>query len=67
MCGFRQGHPRAVGAIDPNDGQMHYPDCWKTPYHETFSAESQWPLPTWNAEDQLIAPSSRIMFDDRNR
>src|SRR5688500_8154489 len=46
MRGFYQGiqqqNPRAVSAVNPNDGRMHYPDRWKTPMHETFSADSQW-------------------------
>ena len=68
--GLQQRHPRAVSAVDRNDGLTHYPDYWKTPLHETFSSESQWALPTapmWNAQDQLVAPSGRILYDDRNR
>lgn len=44
MRGFwkalQAGDPTARSAIDPNDKQLHYPDRWKTPYHETFSHES---------------------------
>ena len=72
MRGFWQGlqneNPLAQSAIDPNDSRMHYPDYWKTPYHETFSNESQWAndmAPRWNEQDQLTAPSGRILFDDR--
>lgn len=72
MRGFwqalQQGDPRAVSAIDPNDNRLHYPDVWKTPYHQTFSAESQWASPNapqWNAQDQLVAGGARILFDDR--
>lgn len=60
--------PAAVSAINPYDKQTHYPDRWKTPYHETFSAESQWAkpgAPTWNKEDQLVMPSGVIIFDSR--
>lgn len=74
MRGFYQGlqqqNPRAVSAVNQNDGQMHYPDYWKTPLHETFSADSQWAAPVaprWNEQDQLIAPSGRILFDERLR
>lgn len=74
MRGFYQAlrnqNPLAASAIDPNDQRMHYPDYWKTPYHETFSGESKFaaPLaPQWNAQDQLINPYGRILFDDRNR
>lgn len=73
MRGFYQGlqqqNPKAQLAIDPNDSQMHYPDFWKTPLHETFSNESQWAPPTapqWTPNDQL-ATGGRVLFDDRNR
>jgi hypothetical protein len=62
------GDPKAQSAVDPNDGRMHYPDFWKTPYHETFSNQSQWALPSapsWTEDDKLIAPNGRIVFDDR--
>ena len=74
MRGFWQGlrnqNPRAQSAVNPNDSRMHYPDYWKTPYHETFSRESQWATgmaPRWNDQDQLVAPSGRIVFDERRR
>jgi len=74
MRGFWQGlrnqNPLAQSAVDPNDARMHYPDYWKTPYHQTFSNESQWATdmaPRWNTQDQLTAPSGRILFDDRRR
>lgn len=68
--GLQQQNPRAVSGINPNDNQLHYPDFWKTPLHQTFSGESQWAnpvAPRWNEQDQLIAPSGRILFDERNR
>jgi hypothetical protein len=68
--GLQEGHPQAQSAIDPNDGKMHYPDYWKTPYHDTFSDQSQWAGPTapkWNDQDQLVTPGARIQFDDRSR
>lgn len=74
MRGFYQGlqqqNPKAISAVDPNDGRMHYPDFWKTPAHETFSNESQWAAPNapgWNANDQLIGQGGRVMFDDRSQ
>ena len=63
-----QENPRAKQSVNANDGRMHYPDYWKTPMHKTFSAESQWAgpvAPQWNEQDQLIAPSGRILFDER--
>lgn len=68
--GMQQGDPRATSAIDPNDSRLHYPDFWKTPAHETFSNESQWAnpaAPQWTGDDKLVAPSGRVMFDDRQQ
>jgi len=72
MRGFYQGlqqqNPRAISSINPNDQQLHYPDWWKTPTHQTFSQDSQWAgpvAPRWNEGDQLIAPSGRILFDEK--
>jgi hypothetical protein len=74
MRGFYQGlqqqNPRATSAVNPNDGRMHYPDRWKTPLHQTFSADSQWATPVaprWNEQDQLVSPGGRILFDERRR
>lgn len=61
-------NPLATSAIDPNDKNLHYPDYWKTPYHETFSNQSQWALPgapSWNKLDQLVLPSGAVVYDDR--
>jgi len=66
--GMQQQHPRAQSAINPNDQQMHYPDYWKMPTHQTFSQDSQWALPVaprWNEQDQLVSPGGRILFDER--
>lgn len=73
MRGFwmalHQGDPRAQSAVDPNDGRLHYPDFWKTPYHATFSNESQWAdpdkAPRWNEQDQLVMPDGTVVYDDR--
>lgn len=67
--GLQTGDPAAKSAVDPNDQRLHYPDYWKTPYHETFSNESQWAdpakAPSWNEKDQLVAPDGTVQFDDR--
>lgn len=72
MRGFWQalqsGDSRAKSAIDPNDSQLHYPDYWKTPYHATFSSESQWAAPNaprWNDRDQLVDDGGNVLFDDK--
>lgn len=62
------GDPRATSAINQNDGQMHYPDIWKTPHHATFSEGSQWAgpvAPKWTPDDKLISPGGRILSDER--
>lgn len=64
------GDPRATRAVDPNDNRLHFTDYWKTPYHETFSAESQWATPDapkWNDQDQLIDKNGAVIYDDRAR
>lgn len=73
MTGFYKalmaGDPRATIAVNQNDNQLHYPDYWKTPYHKTFSNESQWAnkstAPSWNDKDQLILPSGDVVYDER--
>jgi hypothetical protein len=58
--------PRARSSINPADKRMHYPDYWKTPYHPTFSNESQWAMkgaPKWNKQDQLVLPGGRVIFN----
>lgn len=63
--------PRAVTALNPNDQKTHFPDFWKTPYGRTFSAESQWAnpatAPNWNAQDQLVTPDGKVVFDDKKQ
>ena len=70
MRGFYQAlmnkDPRAMTAVNPNDKMLHYPDTWKTPYHETFSSESQYATegaPSWQ-ENKLVSPSGEVIFDE---
>jgi hypothetical protein len=67
---YSAGDPKAVSSIDPNDKELHYSDYWKTPYHKTFSAESQWAdpekAPKWNEIDQLVLPNGTVIYDDRD-
>ena len=54
--------------VDPNDGHPHFPDYWKTPYHETFSNESKFAgpnAPHWTDDDKLVAADGKVLFDDR--
>jgi hypothetical protein len=73
MRGFyralQQGNPMAQSSVNPNDNQMHYPDYWKNPGHQTFSSESQFAgpdAPSWINDSQLAAPSGRILYDEAN-
>ena len=68
MRGFyqatQQQNPIAKSAVDPSDNRMHYPDYWKNPSHQTFSAESQHAgpdAPQWINDTQLAAPSGQIV------
>lgn len=67
--GLMTGDPHAQSGINTNDGQLHYSDYWKTPYHQSFSAESQWAnpqtAPRWNNQDQLVAPDGTVVYDER--
>lgn len=65
-----QGNPMAKPTeINPNDNRPHYTDYFKTPLHQTFSAESQFAgsdAPTWINDHQLADPTSgRVVFDER--
>ena len=67
--GLMAGDPNATTGINPNDHQMHFTDHWKTPYHQSFSRESQYATPmgpSWNAQDQLVMPmNGAVVFDER--
>lgn len=66
--GLVSGDPKATTAIDPNDKRLHFTDYWKTPYHKTFSRESQYAMPDapeWNDQDQLVDKDGKVLFDDR--
>ena len=69
--GLQNGNPMArPSEINPNDNRPHFTDYYKTPLHQTFSAESQWAgpsAPTWINDSQLAAPNGRILVDERNQ
>jgi hypothetical protein len=65
MRGFWQamqnGDPRAAQAEN-----LHFPDIWKTPAHESFSQDSQYAgemAPRWNG-NQLVSPGGRILVQE---
>jgi hypothetical protein len=69
---LQSGDPKAKSAINPSDSQIHYPDYWKTPYHETFSNESQWAnkdAPKWMGDDKVgwkLQDSKGIIYKDES-
>lgn len=66
---YTEGDPKAKSETNPNDETLHYSDYWKTPYHKSFSSESQWAdpekAPRWNDKDQLVLPDGTVIFDER--
>jgi len=49
------------------DGEMHYPDTYKTPYHQSFSAESRYATPDapkWTSDTQLTGSDGKVSFDE---
>jgi hypothetical protein len=69
---LQRGDPRAFTAVNPADKLPHFPDTWKTPYHKTFSNESQYATPgapRWVGDDSrgwmLIDKLGNILHDER--
>ena len=59
------GAPQA--AVNPATQSLHYPDTFKTPYHESFSSESQWAkegAPSWQ-DNKLVSPTGEVVFEDK--
>ena len=66
MRGFwkamRSGDPYAKRAVN-----LHFPDTYKTPYHHSFSRESEYALPDapeWKG-DQLYDPHGNKVWDEQ--
>lgn len=67
--GLQSGDERATTAVSKSDGQLHFPDTWKTPAHATFSNESIYAKggePHW-VGDVLVAQDGTIVADERSR
>jgi hypothetical protein len=65
----QSGDKNAKQSKNANDGKMHFPDTYKTPYHKSFSNESQYALPNapkWNDQDQLVDSTGKVVFDERH-
>lgn len=61
MTGFYQAmqQGQAASAVSPVDNRMHYTDTFKTPLHETLSAESKYAppgAPSWQG-NMLVNPN----------
>lgn len=55
-------------SVNANDGNAHYPDTYKTPYHQSFSNESKYAnenAPSWNDKDQLVTKDGSVVFDEK--
>lgn len=70
MRGFWQaqknGDPNAAQALNASDGQMHFPDTYKTPYHATFSDESKYATPyapSWQG-DKLVDRNGNVVANE---
>lgn len=70
MRGFwkamQAGDPIARTGVSPFDNQIHFPDRWKTPFHQTFSGESMYAqpgAPRW-VDDKLTTSDGRILRDE---
>ena len=63
---MQQGDAPKAG-INPTTKSLHYPDTFKTPYHESFSAESKMATegaPSWKG-NKLVTPSGKVVFEDK--
>jgi hypothetical protein len=70
MRGFwkaaQEGDPNASTAVSKFDNRIHFPDTYKTPYHRTFSNESQYATsdaPHW-VGDRLIDKNGNVVADE---
>ena len=70
MRGFwkaaQEGDPDASTAVSKFDGRIHFNDKFKTPFHKTFSNESQYATndaPHWDG-DRLIDKDGNVVADE---
>lgn len=63
MPGFYLSKEKSV--VSPLDGRPHFTDRFKTPYHRTFSNESQYATPNaprWDG-NKLVSPDGTIHLE----
>lgn len=64
---MRRGDPNAQTQVSAFDGKPHFPDTYKTPYHETFSNESMYATPNaprWDEKNVLRNKIGGVIFDE---
>ena len=74
MRGFwkalQSGDKRAKPEDNVYDQRLHFPDYWKTPYHATFSAESQWAdpkaAPRWRGPIYAM-PNGNTLYNEQTK
>lgn len=53
-------------AINPVDKKLHFPDTYKTPYHQSFSAESKYATPNnpfkWKGETLMDSRTGQSVY-----
>lgn len=62
----KSGDPNAKTAVNQSDQQPHFPDTYKTPYHQTLSNESIYAppdAPHWE-NDRLVDARGNIVADE---
>jgi hypothetical protein len=60
------GDPRAATRV-AGDGLIHRNDYWKTPFHQSFSRESQWAgpnAPIWQGNKLVDPATGAVVHDD---
>lgn len=65
MRGFYKD-PQAESGISPVDNQIHFSDKFKTPYHQSFSAESQYAderAPRWKGNKLVDSGGNTVHVD----
>jgi hypothetical protein len=66
MRGFWKAQQQGDPYAKRSSTTKHFPDTWKTPYHETFSNQSKYALPTaghWEG-DTFVPPKEKSMPND---
>lgn len=71
MRGYWKDVARGGGdrtSVNENDGRLHFPDTYKTPYHHSFSSESIYArpsAPSWINDYQLADENGDVVWDER--